>query len=247
MSPTDTAAIAAAARHERSYSLEGLPDREVLVFKSMVRLLGHRTHCQWVYSPFSTELRVMADGLPTASSTQSPLVQQVLTLGAGNVQRQSYLRLPLHANELEDELNRLGVLIAPVMKASTTLTFEFDEATPMRMLRWPPAGLLTTTTHMRLATLMAGKPLTLLELQQRSGVNMASCMAFFNGLRHLDLLVPATGLSLPTAAAMQAAASKMHPQIVTNPVQASLFTRIRMRLGLSTTGASGQASLHERT
>lgn len=246
MSPTDTAAMAAAARHQRSYSLEGLPDREVLVFKSMVRLLGHRTDCQWVYSPHSTELRVVADG-SRASSTQSPLVQQVLTLGAGNIQRQSYLRLPLHANELEAELNRLGALIAPVTKASRTLTFESTEATPMRMLRWPPTSLLMTTTQMRLATLMAGKPLTLLELQQRSGVNMASCMAFFNGLRHLDLLVPATGLSLPTAAAMQAAASKMHPQIVTNPVQAGLFTRIRMRLGLSTTGASGQASLHERT
>ena len=241
MSPTDTAAIAAAARHERSYSLEGLPDREVLVFKSMVRLLGHRTHCQWVYSPFSTELRVMADGLPTASSTQSPLVQQVLTLGAGNVQRQSYLRLPLHANELEDELNRLGVLIAPVMKASTTLTFEFDEATPMRMLRWPPAGLLTTTTHMRLATLMAGKPSTLRELQQRSGENLAACTAFFNGLRRLDLLVPATAALPPALAHMQPAALKMLPQIMKSPPQPGLLMRIRMRLGLGTTGTSSQA------
>ena len=240
MSPTDTAAMAAAARHQRSYSLEGLPDREVLVFKSMVRLLGHRTDCQWVYSPHSTELRVVADG-SRASSTQSPLVQQVLTLGAGNVQRQSYLRLPLHANELEAELNRLGALIAPVTKASRTLTFESTEATPMRMLRWPPTSLLMTTTQMRLATLMAGKPSTLRELQQRSGENLAACTAFFNGLRRLDLLVPATAALPPALAHMQPAALKMLPQIMKSPPQPGLLMRIRMRLGLGTTGTSSQA------
>ena len=241
MNLIDTAAVAAAAKQERTYSLEGLPDREVLVFKSMVRLLGHRTQCQWVYSAHSTELRVVAEGL-RAPSMQSPVAQQVLTLGAGTLSRQSYLRLPLHANELEAELNRLGVLIAPSNKALTALQQEFSESTPMRMLRWPPASFLMTTTHMRFAALMASKPLTLHELQQRSGENMSACSAFFNGLRHLELLVPAARPSSPTPADTQLAAPKLPPQLLKSPVQAGLLARIRMRLGLSASGASGQAS-----
>ena len=219
----------------------GLPDREVLVFKSMVRLLGHQTHCQWVYLPHSTELRVVADGLP-AASTQSPGVQQVLTLGTGNVQRPSYLRLPLHANELEAELNRLGALIAPAMKTSIISPAELMMATPMRMLRWPPATLLQTKTHMRLATLMASKPLTRQELQQRSGENMAVCEAFFAALEHLDLLVPAIKTVPPTLAIMAPAASTPLPTPKKNPIQTGLLRRIRMRLGLGITRGPGEAS-----
>lgn len=245
MSPTDTAVIAVAAKHERRYSLEGLPDREVLVFKSMVRLLGHRMLYEWVYSPLSAELRVVADGLP-AISVQSPFVQQVLTLGTGSIQRQSYLRLPLHANELEAELNRLGALIAPVKKAAANPVLKSVETAAMRMLRWPPATLLTTTTNMRLATLMAGKPLTLHELQQRSGVSLALCTAFFDALKQLDLLVQAAAASLPAMTAapngLPAAASESHAQAMKSPVQPGLLTRIRMRLGLGSTGAPSQAS-----
>ena len=243
MSLTDTAAIAVAARHERKYSLEGLPDREVLVFKSMVRLLGHRTLYEWVYSPLSGELRVVADGLP-AISVQSPFVQQVLTLGAGSIQRQSYLRLPLHANELEAELNRLGALIAPIKKADANLAPTSIKTTTMRMLRWPPAIVLTTTTNMRLATLMAGKPLTLHELQQRSGVSLAMCAAFFDALNRLDLLVPAavTSLSATATPLNMPAATELHARTIKSPVQPGLLSRIRMRLGLGSTGEPSHAS-----
>lgn len=241
MSPAATPTAATHASRERSYSLSGLPDREVLVFKSMVRLLGHRTHCQWVYLAHSTELHVVAEGLP-ASLEQAPLAQQTLVLGAGNFQRQSYLRLPLHANELEAELNRLGALINPANTVAAPAPLETAEDGPMRMLRWPPATLLTSVSYIRLATLMASKPLTLRELHHRSGESMAMCMAFFNGLKQHELLVPATAASLPAAAHMQQATPKVLLQTTKSPVQAGLLARIRMRLGLGSTGASAQTS-----
>ena len=176
----------------------------------------------------------MADGLP-APSTASPAVQQVLMLGVGNVQRQSYLRLPLHANELEAELNRLGTLIAPVKKVASTVPLETSEGVPMRMLRWPPATLLTTASHMRLATLMVGRPLALHELQHRSGESLAECIAFFNSLKHLDLLVPAATASSSTLARMEIEISKAPSQVMKSPTQPGLLMRIRMRLGLGNT------------
>jgi hypothetical protein len=240
MSQLDAAANVTPARHERSYCLEGLPDREVLVFKSMVRLLGHRTACAWVYSPLSTELRVVADGLP-ATALHSALAQQVLTLGAGNVKRQSYLRLPLHANELEAELNRLGALIAPTNKTAAAALVA-DAAKPMRMLRWPPATVLTTTTRVRLATLMAGKPLAVGELQQRSKENLAVCTAFFDDLRQLNLLIPAVTLPAATTTHAESTDQRDPQQTKKIPVQPSLFERIRMRLGLQNSNTASQTS-----
>ena len=189
MTSPDMPAAIPAIREQRGYRLDGLTDRDVLVFKSMVRLLGHRTQHEWVYSPLSTELSVVADGLP-AAQVASVMAQQILTLGVHNVHRHSYLRLPVHANELEAELNRLGLMIAPAPKAAPALSAEPTETRPMRMLRWPPASQLTTLSRVRLATLMSGKPMTIYELQQRSKENLAVCTAFFKDLKQMDLLVP---------------------------------------------------------
>jgi hypothetical protein len=237
MSQADAPAPATHPRQERSYSLDGLPDREVLVFKSMVRLLGHRTHFAWVYCPSSTELRVVAEGLATAA-LQAALTQQVLTLGAGNIKRQSYLRLPLHANELEAELNRLGALISPVNQ-TTAAVATAASTTPMRMLRWPPASLLTTSTRVRLATLMAGRPLTMAELAQRSKENLAVCTAFFDDLRQLNLLMPVATVS-PSAMASTPPVAAAHQPHTHRPVQPGLLDRIRMRLGLQMTSITSR-------
>lgn len=240
MSPTDTNASAARARNERSYSLDGLAARDALVFKSLVRLLGHRTNDVWMYLPSSTELHVVADGLPVSAS-RSTFVQQVLTLGVGNVKRHAYLRLPLHANELETELNRLGALITPRQKTAAS-EWVADDSTPMRMLRWSPAAILMTTTRVRLATLMAGKPLTIAELQQRSKENLAICAAFFDDLRQLNLLIPAATVQPTAIASTQPVAATNQPQTNKKSVQPGLLERIRMRLGLQISSMSGQAS-----
>lgn len=240
MNDKATSTRPAPTRSKRSYSLEGLPARDALVFKSMMRLLRHRTNDAWVYVASSTELHVVADGLPV-SALESSAAQQVLKLGAINIKRQSYLCLPLHAKELVAELNRLGALIASTGK-SVAPALAAHAATPMRMLRWPPASLLTTTARVRLATLMASKPLTVVELQQRSKESLAVCSAFFKDLKQLNLLIPVM-TSLPaTVTSPHGAAATHQPQPDKRPIQRSLLERIRMRLSLQMTRASGQAS-----
>ncbi len=239
-----------AARSERSFCLAGVHDREALVFKSMVRLLSHRTKHIWIYSPLSTELRVVAEGPPSAATHTVP-AQQVLTLGTVHTRRTAYLQLPLHAHELEAELNRLGALILPAISTATLSADTQGESAPMRMLRWPPATVVNTATRMRLATLMAGKPLTILELQQRSKENLAVCTAFFDDLKRHHLLVPVPNAAGNTAIAATAAAQSivrstvagaitgppsMPAQILPekkSPVLPGLLGRIRMRLGIS--------------
>lgn len=225
---------------QRSYSLEGLPDREVLVFKSMVRLLGHRTKYSWVYLPGSTELRVVGEGAALSPALQTP-AQQLLTLGTGNTRRPSYLQVPLHANELQAELDRLGALISPPTRLAEAQAADTSTTTPMRMLRWPPATALTTASRVRLATLMAGKPMSLSELQQRSKESLAVCAAFFDDLKQLQLLAhSAVGAGAGAAGAAErktTTATTNFIKTTTMPAQPGavkrgLLARIRLRLGL---------------
>ncbi len=228
-------------KQQRSYSLEGLPDREILVFKSMVRLLSHRTNDLWVYSPSSTELRIVGEGHRSAHEDSHP-VQQVLVVGTSSTKRPSYLQMPLHANELEAELNRLGVLMAPRSTAAGVFAAASIRSLPMRLLRWPPASVLTTPSRMRLATLMASKPLTVEDLQQRSQESHAVCAAFFVELTQLHLLTADLAASPPKIAPAHPPASTAVPYPNSPLVQPGLLGRIRIRLGLQTTRTTAHAN-----
>ena len=225
-------------KNERSYRLDGLASRDVLIFKSMVRLLSHRTDHMWAYLPHSTELRVIAEG-SLALADPSKHTQQALTLGTANVKRHMYLQMPLHANELEAALNQVGSMITPTSQLAGVLVSEPAGMAPMRMLRWPPAALLTTAPRIRLATLMAGKPLTIAELQQRSNENIAVCTAFFEDLKQLGLLVPAGSVRPLSTAPTKSAVITAPQRVKKSPVQPSLIERIRMRLGLQVSSPSG--------
>ena len=223
-------------KNERSYSLQGLPDRDALVFKSMVRLLSHRTKYTWVYSPSSTELLVMAEGKPPPAG-QPMVSQQLLTLGTASLKRPSYLQIPLHANDLEIELNRLGALIVPTSQSAREIEVEHSKMTAMRMTRWPPATVLTSSARVRMATLMVGKSLTIVELQQRSKEKLVVGMAFFDDLKKIHLLTPV--VAAPTAIVPVQPVASTDPMLARkSPVQSGLLGRIRVRLGLPITQAS---------
>lgn len=219
----DTPTSEAHPKGERSYSLEGLSARDSLVFKSMVRLLGHRTKYAWVYLPLSIDLKVVADGLPLTALTL-PIAQQLLTLSTSSANRQGYLRLPLHANELEQELNRIGDLIIPANMAQTTAAvMPLDASAPMRMLRWPPATLLVPPTRMRLATLLTSKAMSLDELTQRSALPLPLCRAFVEDLQRAKLL------QISAIAPIYMPAT---PKAAPKTARLGLLDRIRMRLGI---------------
>lgn len=234
-------------REVLSFSVEGLSAREELLLKSFVRLLGHRTKHIWLYNArpmhlgtnFKVDLRVVPDGIDTLSIPQA---QHVLTLGTVHRQRDAYLCLPLHAEELEAALNRQGHLIVslrtalkpsalpdpivPHPRASTNALTPSHEA--VRLLRWPPASLLHSTGRMRLATLMTGPPMTLAVLQQRSGQPAQVCADFVDDLRRAGYIG-----SPPTEASPARPLEKAN----TAPkVQPGLLARIRLRFGFQTGG-----------
>lgn len=241
-----------ADKSERRYGVEGLSDREALVLKSMIRLLDHRTHHTWKYTPSSTELMVVSEKLSAAGGSATQ-VQQVLTLGVASSNQLGFLCMPVHARELEAELNRLGALILPVHRtmhrtvqmyadAGNTAPDKSMQAEPMRMLRWPPAALLKEPGRMRLATLMTGKQMTIEGLQRSSGDSLAACSAFFEELQKANLLAPGHKV-LPAPLAIDSqAVPRPNVSVPKNAAPTSLLARIRVRLGIQGGGASQQSS-----
>lgn len=241
---------------ELRFSVAGLPAREELLFKSMVRLLSHRTVQIWLYSPEAAQLLVCSEGHALQSQ-----VPYVLTLGVAAAVREAYLMLPLRADELERELNRLGALIAHSGQSrlahtpqTTAAPIERSAAnTAWRMTRWPPAQILAAPGRMHLATLMTGKPATLAWLQQHSGQTLANCQAFIDELQQASLLTPHAPAghsganqstsrpaalhanSAPAPVPADTAAGLSSSPVALNSMHANpgLLARIRSRLGLS--------------
>lgn len=264
-----TTAVHPAAKGQRallSFSVEGLPPREELLFKSLVRLLDHRTHQHWAWKAGHADLRVVGQEPP--GDHEAP-AQPVPMLAVGQLDPQRggpalprsahFIALPLHADELEQTLNRLGAMVVH----ARGLGLAAAEATPadheeFRLLRWPPAALLEAPHRIRLATLMTGRPTSLGVLRQRSGLAAQDCLDFIADLRRSGLLESVREAAL-TQQATQAALAERHapaqvhadstagaqpdsaahvtpPAPVHNPVQPGLLARIRSRLGLLPAG-----------
>lgn len=245
------AAQPSALRSVLSYSVDGLSGREELLLKSFVRMLNHYTEQIWNYSPHSTDLLVQAKDSPSSSAVP-PAVQRVLTVSASGEEGEFCITLPLHASQLEKQLNRLGALL---LQAKTQASAPEQPASQVLVLRrWPQLALLRAPGRMQLATLLTGQPLTLTALQQRSGQPLNSCIAFLAELKLANLLEPAnadlpalvqpdysplpdqtppqTHSVLPVVTQTAGAASMPPRKALSAAVQPGLLARIRNRLGL---------------
>jgi hypothetical protein len=246
-----TAAAHSAIKGQRallSFSVEGLPPREELLFKSLVRLLDHRTHQHWAWKVHGADLRVVGQAPSADNESPAPPVVPVLAVGQVDPQRGGhFLALPLHADALEQTLNRLGAMVVHardlgLVAAEAVLA---DDA-QFRLLRWPPAALLEAPHRIRLATLMTGRPTTLGVLRQRSGMGAQECLDFVADLRRSGLLenvfeaapasqhAPAQAEGSPRDT-VPPTAPTAPPAPVRDPVQPGLLARIRSRLGLLAT------------
>ena len=243
-----------------SFSVEGLPPREALLFKSLVRLLDHRTHQHWTWKADQADLRVVGDPVPPAAD--APAVP-VLCVGPADAQRGGhFLALPLHADALEQTLNRLGAMVVHARGLGLAAAeADLTQDAQFRLLRWPPAALLEAPHRIRLATLMTGRPTSLGVLRQRSGLATQDCLDFIADLRRSGLLELAQEATKAAQAAQTALAgpSSSFPSSAFPPstfpsstfpdsesaasqppvrdaVQPGLLARIRSRLGLLPTG-----------
>lgn len=234
MSADDPHAVHVSGKPHYSYSIEGLPAREELLFKSMVRVVGHKTRHEWLYSPHSTYLQVISETVSARSGvTGLRQSQQVLVLGLTRGDHPGFLGFPLRPDDLVAELDRLGGLMRAVSvaqeQASTSGGFARTvptEAAAMRMTRWPPADLLLAPGRIKLATLMTGRPMTIYSLQQSSGQSLSVCQDFMEALKKAKLLDVADVTTRPP---VQSVAAAPPP---------GLLARIRQRLGLNSNAGS---------
>lgn len=246
--------LAKSSRATLYFSVQNISAREELLLKSVLRLLDHRCEQAWAYQPGTggpgADLVIAGEGTPPKLNLSGRgMPQHLLVLGiSAQASRPAFLRMPLRADELEAELNRLGGLIcqqlaagaskapgadrpaAPNAPAPTSLeSKQLDGAAqqaPIKLLRWPSANLITTRDRMRLATLMTGQPITLVALAARSGVAIEVCREFASDLGKAGFL----GTGDHTAPAPQSTSAELSkPAAVATT---GLLSRIRTRLGL---------------
>lgn len=225
-------ALAESARARLLFRVDGLPLRDELVIKSLVRLLGHRTHHHWTYNPDQADLDIVGNVVDAVGeqSASASLAGQVLRVGRIKKHPGPFLSLPVHSNELELMLNDLGKRISESRRAALAMPGRADSHDEFRLLKWPPAALLAGQGRMKVATLIMGRPMSAMLLAQRSGVAMEECTCYLRELRERGFLeVSAAG----TACAQGRDCGAAPPPPVKEKLAAGLLARIRSRLGLT--------------
>jgi hypothetical protein len=110
------------SRGQLKFGTEGLPAREELLLKSLIRILDYRTLHQWSYDPESADLWLLAEGSrapPASANSGKPF--KVLHVSANAASSIDFLVRPLRSDQVEVELNRVGRLITAARSAAATL------------------------------------------------------------------------------------------------------------------------------
>lgn len=209
--------------HQLYFSVDGLPLKEQSLFKSFIRLLDHRTRHQWICGTETAQLRVVSD-------EAAPHVRNgdcaVLVLGGNTNLPGHHLSLPIHADELQRELDLIGDLLTMRRSSNSHSNLLIQPEELVHLTRWPTPELLTSRDHLRLATLMTGRPLSLDDVQQRSGVARETCLEFMSTLAQSGMLIRESARDARPAPAAT-------PTAPAAAVQGGLLARIRSRLGLT--------------
>lgn len=225
-----------------SYSVEGLPVRDDLLLKSLVRVLDHRSHHHWQSVDRGADLRIT--GAPFGSSAADGQSGTVLRMGYPPGEGEFGLPMPLHAGHLENMFNRIGDHVAQQRShaAASAAQQPVRDDEQFRLRRWPPTAMLGSSSRLSLATLMIGKAHSLASLHRLSNVPLPLCIEFLRELRQADLVLssplPAAAVAgaAPASApgiALAAAARALAPiQAQSSPAQPGLLARIRARFGL---------------
>lgn len=254
---TTPAAMQRTHRPLLSFSVEGLPARDELLFKSLVRLLDHRTHQHWAWQVEDADLLVVGERPPIAPHDAADRTVPRLTLGETPPPQGLFLRLPLHADALEGMLNRLGAMVIHARELGLPEARDRNERSgrgeEYRLLRWPSVALLDTPVRMRLAAVLASRPASLQVLQQRSNASAHECADFIAALERAGFAAGngRTSTSASTGFAPSRSPESLWPdsqvssgadaprvaESVRGVVEPGLLARIRSRLGLFSSGS----------
>ena len=233
-----------------TYSLRQLPVRDEIVFKSVLRVLQGKTRHAWEHTDAAgAELLICGAGALAggselnagpAFSGSHPGIQISTAAGTGS----RALAWPLRIADLISCLDLAGdeilsrprsavpVPLAPepgMPAPASAAVASIPASQPITLIRWPgPALLKRDARYLKLATMLTGQPVTLMEMAERSGLPLALCREFAELLkaelliRRVDEPSPAVRpLSVGTAGPVRAAAASAQP---------GLIARIRLRL-----------------
>jgi hypothetical protein len=152
-------------------------------------------------------------------------------------------------------LNRLGAMVIHARELGLPVTRDRGEqgahGEEYRMLRWPSVALLDTPMRMKLAALLTSRPASLHALQQRSNASAQECADFIAALERAgfaagcgpgrvgtDFAPSRASESLwPDSQAPSGADAPRVPATARGTVEPGLLARIRIRLGLLSSGS----------
>lgn len=241
-----------------SFNVGGIGAKDELVLKSIMRLLHDRTKQLWFYTAGPADLYIAGEGtvahaeaMRVASNSH---VIKVLALSNDGRRRPGVLCLPIFAGELELEINLVGDVLqllkrvhsaqapseslaqhaaAPTQSSTSSQNNSLLNAESVYKLKsWPPPGILSTPSRLRIATLISVKALSALDVHKKVGQPRDLCAAFLDELvSHglaTNMLPPAKA---PLSSVEAGTAANKSPQNPHN--QLGLLARIRSRLGLA--------------
>lgn len=240
------------------FSVRAMTARDELILKTMVQALNKRFQSQgktsWTYTAANdnADLHIIGDSLlpKTPLETPSASVKSVLMVVHTPHAKHPYVLLPLRADELSIELEKLASsaslptnlkkpgIIAPLPSATTRAhSVLAQSAEPIvlgdldvvRLTQWPPMALLKSPNCMKIATVMNGRAINIKNIQTRTGVAAAECQQFFAALQAAGILQIQPGTSRPILQPISAATGQMAVNV---KPPAGLLSRIRLRLGL---------------
>lgn len=217
---------------ELTYTIRRLLVRDELVFKSIVRILSGQTRHSWFYTPdMNADLVVVGPALNIEDCPDSVLVGKVLLeLGTSGLSHQ-YSNVSMQVGDILARLNSLGEQILSgtgTQSAARATEPAVKDHECFALLRWPDWSLMQSDrAYMRIATVLAARPVGVHELANKADADVAVCVEFLRQLHARNLLrlvAPAVVHAPPPTPTAEVAQNSKHP---------SLWGRIRNRLGIS--------------
>ena len=248
-----------------TFTLRQLGPRDEIVLKSVIRLLQSKTKHTWLLGEDGVADLILLGDQPLAgqAAMASGTVQQaVVRFNSAGRREPNALAWPIRTDELLKRLDEAGEQIdrrhqlpgaalpakAPSAGLPAEVASQLSAASGLSgvplmqrlaLLRWPDAALLQRDARFtKLATILTGRPVNLVELAARSASPLEVCQGFADLLTAAGLLRIVEPAALAQSSGAQAEFANPSPRtpsagLATRPaVQAprGLISRIRQRL-----------------
>ncbi len=219
-------------RMQFSFAIAGLTDREELLLKSLVRLIDHRTHHQWMYTEQTADVWLVAQGskAPTTAFLQGKQPQILVFSPTALINSEAQLARPFKAEQIEAALNHTGAILA-VSELSQTDQPKSTLVETYKLIRWPTLLVQGNPKRVLIASALLGKHMSLPEIIKQSNAPEADCVEFINALKMEQLVTVKQDHLAPPNPTIISSTHKVDKV----SSQASLFSRIRSRLMLKIT------------